>query len=316
MSAAIEVYMGREQAWHQLGIVTGREFSVSDMIEQAPELVMPVTLMPTFVHLEDEFTWGGVKYVETPEKAAVVRADGKVVGEGLGKDSYGIVQPLEMLEWGDAISGRAGFPLISAGTIREGRQFFFTYDTGGITPGGLHVDTHLTVCSSHDGTLAAMALHSTTVVVCANTLAMAISNTSDRTSLKHTSQVTDRLEATIRAIHDQHEHKDEVKETIQNLMSIQVRNFTPLLDGVLPIMDGTSAKKRENARSAVRGLLRSPVTEGFENTGWAAVQAINTWEQWGAPIRGGSRALRQFDSVVKGKQPLTDKMIELVLASA
>ena len=51
---------------------------------------------------------------------------------------------------------------------------------------------------------------------------------------------------------------------------------------------------------------------------WSVLQAVNTWENWGAPVRktqGRSeqetRALRQVDQLVTNSQPYTEHALNL-----
>ena len=55
--------------------------------------------------------------------------------------------------------------------------------------------------------------------------------------------------------------------------------------------------------------------------GWAFVQAVNSYEQWNAPLRktknmatDTARAVRQFDQITGKGQPQTAKAVSLVLA--
>lgn len=307
--------LGREPMWHSLGQVVGDNFDTDWINRYAPEILSPVHLTDTYVIVNGEY---GPEYVQTPQKGAIVRTiDNKVVGEGVGKDSYGIVQPMDAYEWGQTIAGLGDLPLVSAGTIREGRQFFFTYQMGIEAPTGIEYQPYLTVTSSHDGTLSLMGLFSSIVTVCANTLAMNIAGASDRVVLKHTSNVNERMSMALEALRGAAAHVEEVNKQIAQLATIKVRDFKPLLDGLLPVIDndGRSKTMRDNARTAVRELLRSQVVDDdHRQTGWAWVQAVNTYEQWSKPVRGGDRDVRQFDAVVKGKQPMTAQAIGQVLA--
>jgi hypothetical protein len=84
---------------------------------------------------------------------------------------------------------------------------------------------------------------------------------------------------------------------------VSMRDFDVLLDAVLPVTDAKARTANEivRARGAVRSLFDSPLTEGFAGTGWAFVQAVNSYEQWSAPVRKtkgvGSETVRtvQFD---------------------
>jgi phage/plasmid-like protein (TIGR03299 family) len=311
--------LGRDPMWHSLGQVTGRNFGIERINEFAPEILSPVTLQPTYVAVNGDF---GLEYKETPLKGAIVRTiDGKVVGEGVGKDTYGIVQSKDAFEWGSAISEFGDLPLVSAGTLREGRQFFFTYQMGDESPAGIQRTPYCTVCSSHDGSMKLLALFSDIITVCANTMAWNIADADDRVQLRHTARVEDRMRAALITLERAAERVQAVNKQIETLAMIKVQHFKPLMDTLLPRIDvkeGESTRGqtlRDNARTAVRELLRSQVIEDdHRQTGWAWVQAVNTYEQWNQPIRGGDRATRQFDAVVKGKQPLTAMAVEQVLA--
>ena len=327
MSAELEIIdgralvLGRDPMWHALGQVVGDNFDTEWITRYAPEILSPVTMHDTYVIVDGEF---GPEYVQTPQKAAIVRAiDQKVVGEGVGKDSYGIVQSQDAYEWGQTISGFGDLPLVSAGTLREGRQFFFTYQMGEEAPAGIKHTPYLTVCSSHDGSLSLMAMFSNIITVCANTLAMNISSTrkgkSNKVTIRHTANVDQRMKMALEALRGAAAYVENTNAEIVRLATIKVRDFTPLLDGLMPVIDndGRSKTMRDNARDAVRSLLRSQVIEDdHRNTGWAWVQAVNTYENWTAPIRGGDRATRQFDAVVKGTQSLTTQAFGQVLALA
>lgn len=311
-------FLGKVPAWHRLGQVLGTSFGLDEIEANCPEIVMPVEKIVPYV-----LTPNGISpLVKT---CAIVRADGKIVGEGVGQDSYGIVQALDAFEFGTELAGRLDKPLVSAGTIREGTQFFFTYDLGGSDLNGEAIESHLSIVSSHDGSLTLQALHSTTVVVCANTLAMALGSAKDRVVFKHTSEVEDRMAQylAVREMADTRTHS--VEDAIRTLQSTQLRDFDLVLDAVLPKMDGTGrgVTMRTDQRRDLRTLyFDSELVAPWRGTGWGGVQAVNTFEQWVAPMRGKAkgqsddnlRAVRQFDAMVKGSQPLTAKAVEVVLA--
>jgi phage/plasmid-like protein (TIGR03299 family) len=285
----------------------------------APEILLPVEKKPCYIM--------GSGLRQLPTLAAVVRQDGKIVGEGVGKDTYEIVQSVEAFEWGQQLSGLSGAPLVSAGLIRDGRQFFFTYRLGESEVRGEKFQRHLSIVSSHDGSLSLQALHSTTVIVCANTLAVALHNGKNRVLIKHTASAVDRMTQAVAALEVAAERTSQENILIEALMMRRVTT-TDLLDGLLPKPGDDAAAKTKtqvaNARTAIRKLTTAQFVDGFEGTGWAWVQAVNSYEQWSQPTRKpkgfqGSdadlRALRQFDAMVKGAQPLTAKAVELVMAS-
>lgn len=313
--------LARDPMWHSLGQVTGDNFDAAWIERYAPEILSDVTLQPTYVVVSDDD--GSTWYQETPMKGAVVRQiDNKVVGEGLGLASYGVVQPTDAYEWGQIISGYAGLPLVSAGTLREGRQFFFTYQMGDEAPCGINYTPYLTVTSSHDGSLSLMALFSDIITVCANTLAWTLEEAkgaANRVTLKHTANVDQRMQMALEALRGAAMHVEKVNKQIETLAMIRLSAFdkTNLLDNLFPSIseDGRAKTMREKTRDSVRSLMRSQVIEdGLQDTAWAWVQAVNTYENWNAPIRNGDRAERQFDAIVKGNQSLTNNALNQVLA--
>lgn len=325
----VEFFMGKDQAWHRLGTVKGRAFGREDIEHDAPEILMPITLQPLYVINEPsglESGYGSLSDLSlAPKIAAAVRKDGKVVGAGMGLDTYGVVQPTEAWEWGEQIAGLSGFPCISAGTIRQGSQSFFTFDTGTVESPLGKVRGFLSVLNSYDMSWQLQALNSNIIVVCANTAAMAQASAHDRVMLRHTKGIQDRMEQALLAIRSNVEHTKSTVEVLNSLATIQVRDFKPLLDGVFPIAEGVTGRSKtikENARDMVREYMRSGIADGVKGTGLQFVQAVNTYENWSATIRGVKgrnqddvRAERQIDALVKGEQPLTRKATDLVLAS-
>ena len=309
-------FMGKEDPWHHLGDVVNDNITTEMIIARAPHLLSDIEMRPTYVLGNDE------NPILTPRTGANVRkCDEKIVGEGLSKEGYGIVQPSEAWEFAQAISGGA-MPCVSAGTLREGRQFFFSYERQSHEIQGIKMTPTVSVIGSHDGSLNIQVLFGTTIVVCANTLAWALDNASDRIRFRHTSNVKDRMSEARRAYSASSNHIEAMNEAIYRLTNLPIRNFEPLLDGVLPFIDtpGRSQTMRDQARAAIRGFLDSEYVGGHKNTAWAFVQAVNTYEGWVKPTRKSTSvsnndriAVRQFDSLVKQSQTLTARALALTL---
>jgi hypothetical protein len=69
-----------------------------------------VELAPTYVLVK-----GGIE--PTPKLGAIVRKDGQVVGEGLGRGTYGVVQPSEVYQFGREIEALSDWPLVACGEM-------------------------------------------------------------------------------------------------------------------------------------------------------------------------------------------------------
>jgi len=309
-------FLGREDPWHHLGFVLGRAFEWADVEQYVPTVASRVNKMPLqdllnpFVQADNDL-YGMVR-----------EYDDKVLSVVGGR--YEPIQAEEMYDFGSAIQGLFEAPLVSVAGLRKGRQFAFTYDLGASEVGGEKFKHHQSIIGSHDGSIQNLALRSSTVIVCANTMAAALMNGVNRITLRHTANVRDRMEQAVEVVTAARQGIEDFEQTVSRLQAKTVlpREFDIYLDGLLPAVDeeARTYTQREAARGAVRSLFRSPLTAGFENTGWAFVQAVNTFEQWSAPLRRAkgenvkdARAMRQFDALVKGGHPLTQRAAELVL---
>lgn len=311
-----DMFIGSQDAWHRLGEVVGDDFDFDHVRQVRPEIASNVTKKPLYYEYCDG-------YAEIEQQVAIVRDwDEKVLGV-VGPD-YGVVNPEEAYEWASAISEYGDIPLVSAGNLRGGSQFFFTLRMGTEAPAGIEYTPYVSVVSSHDGSQALQAIFSPTIVVCANTLAAAQYNAKSKVTLRHTSRVQDRMEVALDTLRVSAEAAKATNQLIADLASIHIPSFGKMLDTLLPKLDeeGAKATRRANLRDDLFTLLRSDmVPEDLRDTGWGVVQAVNTYENWVKPTRktkGGRDyfAVRQFDAAITGKgQDLTQKAINAVLAS-
>jgi hypothetical protein len=311
-----DMFIGAQDAWHRLGEVVGDDFDFDHVRLTRPEIASPVEKRPMYYEYTDGFR-------EVTERVAVVRTvDEKVVGV-VGSD-YGVVSPEEAYEWASAISEFGDIPLVSAGNLRGGSQFFFTLRMGTEAPAGIEYTPYVSVVSSHDGSQPLQAIFSPTIVVCANTLALAQSNAQTKVTLRHTARIQDRMEVALDTLRVSAESARATNDLISTLAGFRVPKFTEMLDKILPKLDEESlrATRRANARHEIMALSGSAmVPEDLQDTGWAVVQAVNTYENWVKPSRktkfgDNSIAVRQFDAAITGKgQDLTQRAITAVLAS-
>lgn len=307
-------------AWHELGTVVPDGFTMADAIASGMSFTLPVEIVPM-----STLTLGYDDYA-APEFASV-RGDGRILKTGLGANAT-VFHALEAHEFGQALIGMVdGSRMSSFGSLRNGRQWFQTFALATFAVGGHEMTSHLTLAGSYDGSLAFVALRSNIITVCANTLAMNLGGGSRAFSTKHTTHIADRVEWARRVLssHEALELEERKRMEYLALTRLAPTDVTSILDELWPIGEGVSTKA-ENANLAAREGVRRihsatdghDVMLGEQGTAWGLVQAVNTYENWGTPIRKQAgmgdreaRGLRQFDSIVKG-QPLTDKVLALV----
>ena len=124
-----------------------------------------------------------------PTQRVLYRSDTKAPLAVVSK-RFQVVQPGEILEFYRDLTEVGGFELETAGVLREGRKFWALAKTGQSTllKGRDRVDGYLLLATACDGTLATTAQFTSIRVVCNNTLAIALGNSSGAVKVPHRSQ--------------------------------------------------------------------------------------------------------------------------------
>lgn len=124
-----------------------------------------------------------------PEHKVLFRSDNRLPLAVVSK-RYQVVQPGEILEFYRDLTEIGGFELETAGVLREGRKFWALAKTGQTATlrGRDRVDGYLLLATACDGTLATTAQFTSVRVVCNNTLAIALGDTSGAVKVSHRSR--------------------------------------------------------------------------------------------------------------------------------
>lgn len=316
--------LGREEWWHRLNQGLGRLATWEDVQTLVPVLTWPVEKFAMSDLIDTNEGWK----VHEDEHAIVRLEDGQVIRTGVG-DRYTVVQAYELYEWGQSVIDVLGrhdeeAQLVSAGSIRGGRQYFFVFEQNEVTVNGVTYRGYFNLLGSHDGSRNNTLRPSNLITCCANTYDMNLGSSAVFT-FRHTSGVQERMEQALLIVEQTQAAKANFASLIGELtmVTIRGREFDLLQDSLFPTQDvaARTLAEHQRAREAVAELFVAPLNDGVEGTGWAYVQAVNSYEQWNAPVRKAkglgtdtTRALRQFDALATGSQPLTNKATELVLA--
>ncbi len=113
------------------------------------------------------------------------------VAVGGGSDSFELVQPREILEFYRDLTGAAGWPLKTAGTLFGGRKYFAMAETNAdavIIDKRDQVKRNLLLATACDGSMATTGKYIATIVVCANTLEIGLGEKSLQVKISHRSK--------------------------------------------------------------------------------------------------------------------------------
>jgi len=160
----------RKNIWHGLG----QELQEGQTVDQWKEAAG----MDWEVFSSKVMYQAGLETKTMDDKKVLFRSDSQDAMSVVGAD-YKVVQPAQVLEFFNDLTQVHGMKLSAAGTIFGGRRFWATAEIGENfeTVKGDKIGGQLLLATSIDGTLSTIAKVVATRTVCANTLSVAIGET-------------------------------------------------------------------------------------------------------------------------------------------
>lgn len=328
--------MFKSTPWHRLGTVVGKLFSWADAIAEDQPITRPVAKVPLGDILSPIPSTEGLTLRGQENDYAAVRSDGLVIASGLG-EQWTPFHASEGYAFGQAIREAADedgiqCDLESLGTLYNGRKWFMSFGLGDFYIGDYKVKDILSINGSYDSSWPLTVLSSPTIEVCANTVAAAFHGGIKHYRFKHTSGIFNRVEEAKRAVTAHNANRKALIELGEKMLSTPLTpsEYGRMVRALFPIEDDTPTRTKnvnEQAIETITSLYKAQnggqsVVDSPGN-GWSFVQAVNTYEIHGQPIRktngndeGVARALRQIEQLQASKQPLTEAASDLVLALA
>lgn len=246
-------------------------------------------------------------------------------------ERYKEFQNEELLAFGDHILDGGGY-WESAGSIKDGKVVFASLKIDRqivLDPSGANdnIETYLLVTTSHNGSLAVMAMITPVRVVCQNTLNMALSAKAIKQSFKirHTQSVAGRVQQAREALNLTFTYMDRFEEDAKSLFetSITDKQFNDIVLAAFPKPDeGSKAAttKWENKVTLLNDLyFTSPTTDNIRGTAWGAFNALTERLDWYRNGRGANAA-ENVAAAASGFDPVTNaeknRMLQIVRAFA
>jgi len=266
--------------------------------------------LPMFVYTHPN----GVK--EVPNRKAIVRDD---TFDVLGVPSKAYL-PHQYDEWllknvGNLIDD--DLAIGSAGVLKNGAVAWVQIEMPeNMKVEGVEFRPHLLATTSFNGEIATLYKRTCTIVVCDNTRARALHETSEEVRVKHTSGSLMRLNDARQALNIVHQLGDDFAAEIKELMSMNVsdRHFDRLLNVLVPAGDNDSRQlqsRAEGTRNTLRQMWQTDVRcAPYRNTGFGVVQTVNTWRQHVKPTRKGRSMIeRSMLDTLTGVTETSDRQV-------
>ena len=256
-----------------------------------------------------------------PEQKVLYRSDTKAPLAVVSK-RFQVVQPGEILEFYRDLTEVGGFELETAGVLREGRKFWALAKTGQSTllKGRDRVDGYLLLATACDGTLATTAQFTSIRVVCNNTLAIALSNSSGAVKVPHRSQFD--AEAVKRQLGITVSSWDGFVARMKALVDrpVDPDSVDGLLRRVLTYggSEGRNTVVNEQALQSVRALYdgggKGALMASSRNTAWGVLNSVTEYIDHHRRARSDDhrRDAAWFGQGAQIKQRAWDEVLKLV----
>jgi phage/plasmid-like protein (TIGR03299 family) len=284
----------REDAWHRLGVVVDGAFDIPTAMDVAKLGGWNVrkTALTT-----SEITPDGVTTLDVPGWYSSTRTNpvtGQAENLGVVGTDYKHIQNEEAADFLYALGDVSGAHLETVGSLRGGREVFFTMKLPrDIVVGDLDtVNLYLAICNSHDGRRAFTGILTPTRIVCANTQAWALASAPRKFTIRHTSgataqvqQAREKLDMTWRAA-DAFEAAAErmIQET---LAEAEFDEIVKQLWPVAPDAVASTVKRSEERLFELHTLFADADTQkAIRGTRWAGYQAVVEYVDHYATTRG------------------------------
>lgn len=282
--------------WHQLGQVLPESFTAEEAMRYGNLGGWNVRKFPAFA--VDPET--GLQ-IPMPGRNAVVRdnpVDGNVNFLGDVGDAYHIIQNEEHAGLLNALVDESGSHFDTAGALYGGRQVFITMKMPGhISVGGSdQVENYIAAINSHDGSMAFTLMVTPVRIVCANTLNLAFSNTSNIFRVRHTSgaeaalksQAREALDFTFKYLEGFQEEANQLIDT--TMTQAQFESIIAKEFGAGKDASAAAITRADNKLAEMEELFADAQTqEGIRDTAWAGLMALTEWADHFSPTRGDDR---------------------------
>lgn len=265
-----------------------------------------------------------------PNQKMLVRSDTQAV-LGVHSERYRVHDFQEWLLENVSLLLDDDLRIGSAGLLEGGKTAWVQVERpDNVNVAGLEVRPHIIATSSHDGKRPTLYKACYTIVVCDNTRARALRESSPEIRVKHSVRSIPKL---IKAreklqIHFSEMAIAEFGKEIEDLMRIKVSDdeFSRFLNA----WSDSELRSRASSRSAsgrtkeqvspavdlVEQLWREDVRcEPFRGSAFGVLQTINTWRQHVKPLmRGKDRVAAQYLDTIMGKTEVLDRAVLTTLS--
>lgn len=220
---------------------------------------------------------------------------------------------------GILVDGKLGIG--SVGTLNKGGRAFVQYEFDENINAGKDIQFRpfLTAATSLDGSLATTYLTGAQVVVCDNTLSIALTSADDTYRVRHTTNSRVNVNDARRALNLVLGVADEFQAEVQKLTNefVSDEKWNALIDTLVPVPEsGKGRTIAQRKRGELNALWNNDnrVTP-WKNSAWGVLAATNTWTNHFATVKNVTRDERRVAKLIDGGFEKSDQLTLRLLAT-
>ena len=295
-----------QRPWHKLGAQFDQEFTSAEAIAAA-RLNYPV-LKEQLYRLRPDL---GPRMTEPISAWATINGHTQDV-LGVVGDVYEVLQNQEAFDFFDILLKESGGKLQTAGAIGRGEKVWMLAKLPEIffPIAGDGVEQYLLGTTSHDGTIKTEVRFTDIRVVCQNTFNLAMNGSRGVISIRHTSNMRQKLEMAAIVLIRYREHFDLVGDQFSKLASVRVDDvwidqyLERMIGNPLNVSDGRGRTIMENKIKLIEGRLNTGMgvdLPGVAGTAWWALNAMVEFADYDLKAKGqASDETRRTQSILFG----------------
>jgi phage/plasmid-like protein (TIGR03299 family) len=296
-----------QRPWHQLGVQFEKEFTSAEAIAAA-RLDYPV-LKERLYRLRPDL---GSGFTEPIEAWATINGHTQDV-LGIVGDQYEILQNREAFDFFDILLKESGGKLQTAGAIGKGEKVWMLAKLPEVfyPIAGDGVEKFLLGTTSHDGTTKTEVRFTDIRVVCQNTFNLAMQGSRGVISIRHTSNMRQKLEMAAMVMLRYKEHFDLVGESFSKLASVRVDDawideyLERMIGNPINVADGRGRTMMENKIRIIEGRLNTGMgvdLPGVAGTAWWALNSMVEFADYDMRTKGqAADETRRTQSLLFGR---------------
>lgn len=246
--------------------------------------------------------------------ATCATIDGEDVTFGIVGDQYTILQNFEAFDFLQDVFRTGELQIECAGTVEGGKRSFICAKTEPIKVMDDDIDPYMVIMNSFDGSGSVKVMFTPVRVFCSNCEVVATKKAAQKLYVKHSKRIHDQLYIAKDVLLANTNYLEAYKEEMEELTRIRYsrRQFAgELTEAILRKMylvgtaDNPIERKRESAlveryRDELLQCWSKNDLANYENTAYAAIQAVMDWETHSLPGRNTGNNELFFSRAVAG----------------